>query len=380
MNVIIAGGGTGGHIYPGLAIAKALERISHDLRVVFVGTAKGLEAKIIPREGYEIQFIRSEGVVRRGLLRGGLALMKIPLSMIDSVRIFRQVRPDIAIGVGGYSSGPVILVAWLMGIPTVIHEQNTLPGLTNRILSRFVDAVAVTYQESMNYFPREKIYLTGNPVREEILQGDRERGYERFSLEKDRFTIFVFGGSRGSSTINRAVVDSLDFLESLRDRIQFLHQTGDRDMRDVKEAYRAKNFRGTIISFTNEMADAYAVADLVISRAGATTLAELTACGKAAILIPYPFAAGDHQELNARKLMDIGAARVIRDRDLDGRTLSGLIIHLINSPGELSEMSRASASLGNVHAAGRILEIIGGLIKKKSGQGGESSTTLVVRG
>jgi len=379
MNVIIAGGGTGGHIYPGLAIAKALERISHDLRVVFVGTAKGLEAKIIPREGYEIQFIRSEGVVRRGLLRGGLALMKIPVSMIDSVRILRQVRPDIAIGVGGYSSGPVILSAKLMGIPAMIHEQNTLPGLTNRILSRFVDAVAVTYQESMNYFPREKTYLTGNPVREEILQGDRERGYERFSLEKDRFTIFVFGGSRGASRINQAVVEALDFLQGLRDRVQFLHQTGERDLRHVKEVYRLKGFKGTVIPFAHDMADAYAVADLVISRAGATTLAEITACGKAAILVPYPYAAGDHQEINARKLVDIGAAKIVRDSELTGKVLSEMIIHVMNNPDELKKMERLTASLGNPHAIDRILEIIEGLIKKKTGYDSASIRGSILR-
>ena len=379
MNVIIAGGGTGGHIYPGLAIAKALKRISHDLRVVFVGTSKGLEAKIIPREGYEIKFIRSEGVVRRGLFRGGLALIKIPISMIDSIRILRQVGPDIAIGVGGYSSGPVILSAKLMGIPAMIHEQNTLPGLTNRVLARFVDAVAVTYQESMNYFPREKTYLTGNPVREEILHGDRERGYERFSLEKDRFTIFVFGGSRGATKINQAVVEALDFLQKLRDRVQFLHQTGERDLRHVKEIYRLKGFKGTVIPFAHDMADAYAIADLVISRAGATTLAEITACGKAAILVPYPYAAGDHQEINARKLVDIGAARIIRDSELTGKVLSEMIIHVINNPEELRKMERLTASLGNPHAVDRILEIIEGLIKKKTGYDSESVMGSILR-
>jgi UDP-N-acetylglucosamine--N-acetylmuramyl-(pentapeptide) pyrophosphoryl-undecaprenol N-acetylglucosamine transferase len=308
-----------------------------------------------------------------------LALIKIPLSMIDSMRILRQVRPDIAIGVGGYSSGPVILSAKLMGIPAMIHEQNTLPGLTNRILSRFVDAVAVTYQESMNYFPREKAYLTGNPVREEILQGDRERGYERFSLEKDRFTIFVFGGSRGATRINQAVVEALDFLQEFKGHVQFLHQTGERDLMQVKEAYRLKGFKGTVIPFAHNMADAYAVADLVISRAGATTLAEITTCGKAAILVPYPYAAGDHQEINARKLVDIGAARIIRDSELTGKVLSEMIIHVINNPDELRKMERLSASLGNPHATVRILEIIEGLLKKKTGYDNASIRDSILR-
>ncbi|RPI32790.1 MAG: undecaprenyldiphospho-muramoylpentapeptide beta-N-acetylglucosaminyltransferase, partial [Nitrospiraceae bacterium] len=329
MNILIAGGGTGGHIFPAIAVAREFRKAVAEAKITFVGTAKGMEAKIIPKEGYEIRFIRSEGLVGKDIVHTARSLFTIPLSLKDSGRILRELRPDLVLGVGGYSSGPFVLRASMMGIPTIIHEQNTLPGLANRILGKFVDTVAVTYHESIEFFPSEKTFLTGNPIRTEILTGDRERGREIFSLDRDLFTIFVFGGSRGSSSINKAVSESLAYLEPLRDRIQFLHQTGERELDAVREAYRYREFRGTVIPFAYDMADAYAAADLIISRAGATTLAELTACGKAAILVPFPFAAANHQEINARKLWDAGAAQMILERDLNGKTLADLVTYLL---------------------------------------------------
>jgi len=365
MNIIFAGGGTGGHLFPALAVAKKLEKTAGAVKITFVGTVKGIESKIVPREGYDIKFIRSEGLVGKSIFKTIKSLAKIPLSLIDSYRILKNVKPDIIFGVGGYSSGPMLLCAKLMGISTMIHEQNTIPGLTNKILGKFVDVIAVTYHESIKFFPEDKTYLTGNPVREEILHGDREKGYEIFSLDKDRFTVFVFGGSSGASTINNAIGEALVYLEPLKDRIQFLHQTGEKDYDLMKEVYRSRGFKGTVVPFAYEMADAYAVADLIISRAGATTLAELTACGKAAILIPYPFAAGNHQEINARKLWDIGAAQMILDKDLNGKTLSDMIKYLIEDPDALGEMERIGKSLGNREATNKIIELIEGLLKKK---------------
>ncbi len=207
--------------------------------------------------------------------------------------------------------------------------------------------------------------MTGNPVREEIVKGNRERGYKTFSLEKDLFTIFVFGGSSGASHINNAVSEALVYLETFKGKIQFLHQTGDRDFDSMKEVYRSKEFKGTVIPFAYEMADAYAVADLIISRAGATTLAELNACGKAAILVPYPYSAGNHQEINARKLWDIGAAQMIFDKDLNGKTLSDMIKHLIENPDAVGKMGRMSKSLGSREASSKIIDLVMGLVKKK---------------
>lgn len=365
MNIVIAGGGTGGHVFPAIAIAKELTMKIANLKITFIGTTKGIESKIVPKEGYDIRFIKSEGLVGKDLLSTIRSAIKIPLSLKDSQRILKELQPELVLGVGGYSSGPVVLSASMMGIPTMIHEQNTLPGLTNKLLGKFVDTVAVTYHESIRFFPQEKTYLTGNPVRMEILKGDRGRGYKKFSLNKDLFTIFVFGGSLGATHINNAVSEALAYLEPFKDKIQFLHQTGDKDLDAVKEAYRMREFKGTVIPFAYEMADAYAAADLIISRAGATTLAELTACGKAAILVPYPFAAGNHQEINARKLWDVGAAQMILDKDLNGKTLSELIKYLLQDPDAIGQMERTSKSLGNPEATNRIIELMMGLLKKK---------------
>jgi UDP-N-acetylglucosamine--N-acetylmuramyl-(pentapeptide) pyrophosphoryl-undecaprenol N-acetylglucosamine transferase len=365
MNIAIAGGGTGGHIFPALAIARELENEIAGARVTFIGTARGLEAKIIPKEGFDVRFIRSEGLVGRDMLTTIRSALTVPVSIKDAFGILKAVRPDVVLGVGGYSSGPVLLCAKLMGLPTIIHEQNTMPGLANRILGKFVDNVAVTYQESIKFFPKERTFLTGNPVREEIFKGDRERGYKTFNLDREKITIFVFGGSRGASHINSAVGEALVYLESYKENIQFLHQTGDNDFNFVKEIYTEHGFKGTVMPFAFEMADAYAVSDLVISRAGATTLAELTALGKAAILVPYPHAAGDHQAVNARKLWDIGAAHMILDRDVNGKTLSDMIRFLLEDPEAIAEMERTSKSLGSRGAAGKVINLVKGLIKKK---------------
>ena len=365
MKIIIAGGGTGGHIFPALAVARKLQETIANVSITFVGTVRGIESKIIPKEGYEIRFIRSEGLVGKDPVSTIRSVSRVPSSLMDSRRILKEINPDLVMGVGGYSSGPVVLCARLMGIPTFIHEQNTLPGLTNKLLGKFVDTVAVTYHESMKYFSPEKTYLTGNPVREDILKGDRSRGCKTFSLDKERFTIFIFGGSSGAHNINHAVGDALVYLEQFRENIQFLHQTGEKDFDAVKEIYSSKGFKGTVLPFAYEMADAYAVADLIISRAGATTLAELTACGKASILVPYPHAAGNHQEINARKLWDVGAAQMILDSELNGKTLADMIRYLLEDPEAIGEMERTSQSLGSYEATKKIIDLIVGLLKKK---------------
>jgi UDP-N-acetylglucosamine--N-acetylmuramyl-(pentapeptide) pyrophosphoryl-undecaprenol N-acetylglucosamine transferase len=358
MKIIIAGGGTGGHLFPALAIARELKKTIANVSITFVGTVRGIESKVIPKEGYDIRFIRSEGLVGKDLFSTIRSVSRLPLSLMDSRRILKEINPDLVMGVGGYSSGPVVLSARLMGIPSFIHEQNTLPGLTNKLLGKIVNSIAVTYHESMKYFPAEKTYLTGNPVREDILEGDRDRGCKTFSLDKERFTIFIFGGSSGAHNINQALGESLVYL-------QFLHQTGEKDFDSIKEIYSSKGFKGTVLPFAYEMADAYAVADLIISRAGATTLAELTACGKTGILVPYPHAAGNHQEINARKLWDIGAAQMILDRELNGKTLSDMIKYLLEDPEAIGEMERTSQSLGSSDATKKIIELIMGLLKKK---------------
>lgn len=362
---MIAGGGTGGHLFPGLAVAEEFKRRNSGSEVMFVGTEHGIEAKIIPREGYPIKFLRSEGVVGLSLLRKIKAVGKLILSIIDANRILQSVLPDIVIGVGGYASGAVVFIANMRSIPTMIHEQNSVPGLTNRILGRFVKRVCVTYQESLSFFPSGKTFLTGNPIRSKILKGERDSACRLFSLDKDMFTVFIFGGSSGASSINRAMINALNYIIDLKEKIQFLHQTGDKDYESVREAYRKAGVKGTVTSFIYQMTEAYAVADIVISRAGATTLAELTALGKPAILVPYPYAAGRHQEFNAIKLREMGAAFMILDNELKGETIAGYIRQMYENDSIRIEMQRASRGLGRPDASKRIVDIAVSLVKGK---------------
>jgi UDP-N-acetylglucosamine--N-acetylmuramyl-(pentapeptide) pyrophosphoryl-undecaprenol N-acetylglucosamine transferase len=357
MKVMIAGGGTGGHLFPGLALAEEFKRRDAGTEVIFVGTEHGIEAKIIPREGYPLQFVRAEGIAGKPLMKKMTAAATIAASFLDARRILASAGPDIVIGVGGYASGAVVLVASLKSVPTLIHEQNSVPGATNRILGRFVDRVCVTYQESMPAFPAGKTFLTGNPVRLKIMKGDRESACRLFSLDPDLFTIFIFGGSSGASSINRTMVDALNHLGDLKENVQFLHQTGDRDLQGIRDAYRKAGAKGTVAPFIFQMAEAYAAADVVIARAGATTLAELTALGKPAILVPYPHAAGRHQEFNAMKLRDMGAAQVILDHEMNGELMARQIREMYGDARGLREMQKASRGLGTPDASGRIVDI-----------------------
>lgn len=365
MRVIIAGGGTGGHLFPGLAIAEEFKSRDSMTEVVFVGTEYGIEARVVPREGYPIKFLRAEGIVGVSPLKRVKAIAKMSLSMLDSYRIIKEVKPDVMIGVGGYTSGAIMLMASLMSLPTMILEQNCIPGLTNRILGKFMRAICITYQESISFFPKAKTFLTGNPVRMNVLRGNSESGYRLFSLDKGLFTAFVFGGSLGAKSINKAVVESLSHMHDLRDKIQFLHQTGMRDYEYVKEEYRRLMFKGTVTPFIYQMGEAYAVADIVVSRAGATTLAELTALGKPAILIPYPYAAGHHQELNARKLLEMNASLVIRDSELNGETLAQTIRDLYMNETLRAEMQKNCRALGKPEASAKVVNIAMSLIKKQ---------------
>ena len=373
MRVIIAGGGTGGHLFPGLAIAEEFRNRDDSTEVIFVGTEYGIEARVVPREGYPIKFLRAEGLVGMSVIKKIKAIAKMVFSFVDSYKIIRTVRPDIVIGVGGYASGAATLTAYLMSIPTMILEQNSIPGLTNRILGRFVKAVCITYQESISFFPKVKTFLTGNPVRKQILKGNIESAYRLFSLERGLFTLFIFGGSLGAKSINMAILDALNNLYDLKDKIQFLHQTGTGDYENIRKAYRRFGFKGTITPFIYQMGEAYAIADIVISRAGATTLAELTALGKPAILIPYPYAAGHHQELNARKLFEMGAARMILNSELKGGYLARNIRELYMNEKMRTEMQKNSVVIGRPEACEKAVDIAMSLIKHSSASGGVNS-------
>jgi UDP-N-acetylglucosamine--N-acetylmuramyl-(pentapeptide) pyrophosphoryl-undecaprenol N-acetylglucosamine transferase len=365
MRVIIAGGGTGGHLFPGIAVAEEFVKRDPSTRVVFVGTEHGIEARVIPREGYPIEFLSAEGLVGKDFLRKIVAVYLFLVSICQSLKIISSVRPDVVIGVGGYASVGMVVAARLRGIRTMIMEQNSVPGFANRFLGRFSDVVAVTYQESISFFSREKTFLTGNPVRKKILVKEAADPHAAFGLEKDKFSILIFGGSLGARMINNAMIEALHYLLDLRQNIQFIHQTGEKDLKNVSASYNKLKFHGRVFPFIYQMSDAYSVADLIICRAGATTLSEISAIGKAAILVPYPHAASNHQEFNARKLEDMGAAKVMLDKHLTGEVMAKAIRELYDNPDRRREMQKASKAFGRTDAAEKIVDLSMNLARKR---------------
>ncbi len=350
VRMIIAGGGTGGHLFPGIAIAEEFLRQHPENRVLFIGTERGLEKKILGGLGFPLRTLKVEGLKGRSPIRIPISLLKIPGSLLASFRILRTFQPDVVVGVGGYASGPAVLAARLLGIRTAIAEQNAFPGLTNRILGRFVHRIFVTFPDSANWFPADRLQVTGNPIRAAFLSDQRKTG-----KRDPRFTLLIFGGSQGSQAINRIVMDALDSLEHLKERIRFIHQTGEKDRETVENGYRKGGFAAEVSPFIADMAKTYQEADLLLCRAGATSIAEITAGGKAAILIPFPFAVNDHQTKNAELLVRAGAAEMIPERELDGRRLAAEIERLYRQPEEIQKMEKASTSIGNIRAAAAIV-------------------------
>lgn len=357
MRVIIAGGGTGGHIYPGVAVAKEFQRRDPSTEVVFVGTVHGLEVKIIPREGFRLEFIEIAGLKNVSFMSRLKTLLMLPGSFLQARSLIRRIEPDIVIGVGGYSSGPVLLVAAWMGLPTLIIEPNALPGFTNRRLARFIDRAAVTFEVTRPYFAGKAV-VTGNPVRQEFQQLPKKE-------RTDCFHLLIFGGSQGAHAINVAMVEALSALSSQKARLSITHQTGEKDLEMVKQGYEKMGWEADVRPFLHEMAREFERADVVISRAGATTVAELTAAGKAAILVPFPFAADDHQRKNAEALAEAGAAKMILQQDLTGERLAREIKSLLTEPARIDEMERASRSLARADAAQRTVDLALEVLKEK---------------
>ncbi len=324
--MIIAGGGTGGHLYPGIAIAREILQESSS-EVLFVGTEQGIEAKVLPNEGLPVRFIsvgKLKGMKLAAILR---TLLTLPRSIVQSLSLLREARPGVVIGVGGYSSGPVALAAWGLGIPLIIVEPNSYAGLANRVLGRIADQVILCFPGSdrLKFFPKKKTFSTGPLVRQGIELGSREKALKDFGLDPGRFTVFVMGGSGGAHAINMAMKQAASLIREGAGKLQVLHQTGERDAEEVNAGYRDAGLKAVVLPYIHDMAGAYAAADLVVSRSGATTVAELAVCGKRAVLIPFPFAADNHQEYNARMLAARGAADVIVQRELTPHMLAAVI-------------------------------------------------------
>ena len=364
MRVAIAGGGSGGHLFPGIAVAEEFKKRGDDIEVIFIGTEKGLEARVIPVEGYTIKLLKTEGVLGRSFMRKIIALYRAASSVFASMSIYKESRPDIVIGTGGYVSVGPVVAARLLSIPVLLMEQNMMPGMANRVLAKIADKVAVTYHESIPTFGRAKAVRTGNPVRESILKGDRELALDIFSLEQGRQTVLVLGGSSGAKSINDTMVLALNGLLDCRDGIQFLHQTGQADYERIRGIYRELGFNAMVAPFIHQMPEAYALSNMVVSRAGATTLAELTALGKPMLLVPYRHAAG-HQEFNARKLVEAGGARLIREQDLTPELLAANIKELYLSEELRGDMRRQSRTLGRKDAAARVVDLAVSILRGK---------------
>ena len=350
--VLIAGGGTGGHLYPGIAVARELMARVPDARVVFVGTATGIEARVVPQEGFALETIRSAGIKGKSLpaLARGLALL--PLSALDAVQVISRHRPSVVIGVGGYSSGPVVALAALRGIPTLLMEQNAMPGFTNRSLARLVRAAAVTYETTREYFGA-KAFVAGNPVRPEFVAAADRRTED---AADGRTRVLVFGGSQGAHAINVAMVAAAPQLVADQPGVAVTHQTGERDLESVRQGYRAAGLPARVEPFLFAMDREMTGADLVVSRAGATTLAELTAAGRPSILVPLPTATDDHQRKNAMALASRGAAVVIDQADLTGPRLAGEILALAADAERRRRMREAARSMARPNAAKLIVD------------------------
>jgi UDP-N-acetylglucosamine--N-acetylmuramyl-(pentapeptide) pyrophosphoryl-undecaprenol N-acetylglucosamine transferase len=352
VRVLIAGGGTGGHLYPGLAVARELERLAPGIVVTFAGTARGLEARVLPREGFELDLLRSAGL--RGSLRArirGAALLAAGLA--DAWRIVSRRRPDVVVGVGGYSSGPVVLAAALRGIPTLVLEQNAVPGLTNRLLARVVRAAAVAFEATLPYFGGRG-FVAGNPVRPEFAA--RFAGEEIPRAAGGPVRVLVFGGSQGAHAINVAMAEAAPRLRAGTAPLAITHQTGERDLEMVREAYGRAGLDVRVEPYLYDMASEMAAADLVVCRAGATTIAELAVAGRPAILVPLPQAADDHQRRNARVLEEAGAAVVIEQRELTGERLAREIAALADDPARRRALGAAVRRFARPEAARTIAE------------------------
>jgi UDP-N-acetylglucosamine--N-acetylmuramyl-(pentapeptide) pyrophosphoryl-undecaprenol N-acetylglucosamine transferase len=349
LRIVIAGGGTGGHLFPGIAVARELLRRRPDAQITFAGTARGIESRVVPREGFQLDLLRSAGLKGMSLAARLRGVLLLPASGLDAWQIVSRRAPQLVMGVGGYSSGPVVLAAAVRRIPTLLLEQNAVPGLTNRLLARFVSAAAVTFESTVTFFGRRG-FVTGNPVRPEFFESvpdARPEGPPR---------ILIFGGSQGAHAINLAMVEAAPRLAAHGGGMAITHQTGERDLEYVRDGYRRAGLTARVEPFLYAMDREMKAADLVVCRAGATTIAELTAAGRAAVFIPLPTAADDHQRRNAEVLARAGAAELLEQQGLTGERLAERIVGLALDQEKRSAMSRAARGLAKPDAARAIVD------------------------
>jgi UDP-N-acetylglucosamine--N-acetylmuramyl-(pentapeptide) pyrophosphoryl-undecaprenol N-acetylglucosamine transferase len=368
LRVLIAGGGTGGHLFPAIALAD--EIIGRGGVVRFVGTAAGLEARVLPAGGYDLKLITVSGLKRVGVAGVARGLLRLPAALLQSRRLIAEFRPDAVVGVGGYASGPVVLAAALARRPTAVMEQNSVPGVTNRALGRVCRRVYIALEPAREHFPARKTVLLGNPVRRAI----REVAAQPAAAGA-RPRVLAVGGSQGAHVVNEHLAQAVTLLHQRGQGFSLLHQTGAADLEAMQGRYRALDPTGTVLearAFVDDMATAYREADVVVGRAGATTIAELCAVGRPAILVPFPFAADNHQEINARVLERAGAARVILQADLTPARLADALDALLGDAAARATMAAATRALGRPDAARDIADDLERLVAPASAdRGGE---------
>lgn len=356
MRILIVLGGTGGHIYPGLALGEKLRTRNNE--VILVGRRGGIGERIAEESGLSFFQIVGEGLVRGFSLKVFLFLWKSIRGFFQSVKILRSFKPDMVLGMGGYLAFPVVLAAKICGINCAIHEQNVLPGLANRVLARIVDRIMVSFKETERYFPSKKTFLTGNPVRQSILSCPRSEGLRKLNLVEGKKSILVFGGSQGARSVNMAMVKALNFLTPVRKKIQIIHIVGVEQFSEIREEYEKRDYSACVLPYLLHMEYAYSCSDLVISRSGASTVAEIIAKGLPSILIPYPYATAGHQKANAEFLSKRGTCLLIEDNQLTGELLADTIINLIDNEAVLKEMAENTKSLSTDDAATRMADLI----------------------
>lgn len=354
--VLVAGGGTGGHLFPGLAVVEELRRRVPDVQVYFVGTSRGIESRVLPARGEDLTLLEVTPLKGQGLSARVASFARIPTAMSGASALMRRLEPDLVLGVGGYASGPVLLAAALGGRPTAVLEQNASVGLTNRILARFVRRAYVTFDETVAVFGESKSRVTGNPVRRDFVDFAHRALSDPEGFESRARSVLVLGGSQGARKLNEVVPLGLQRAGVAERGLKVIHQTGESMRADVEERYRALGIDAEVVSFIDEIARAYANATLVVARAGASTLAELCAIGRASILVPFPFAADDHQTKNAAALEAQGAAICVPESNLDEQSLASAVTGLLDDPRKRQEMALFARQHGRPDAAAAIVD------------------------
>ena len=359
MKVLIAGGGTACHINPGIAIAKYIKQKEPDTEIMFIGTQRGLEMKLVPIEGFLLRTIKVKGFKRKLSVDTIIAVKELFQGLAEARKVIKEFKPDFVIGTGGYVCGPVIFMASRMKIPTVIHESNAFPGVTNKILSRFTDAVAISFEESLKYLKSsKKVVLTGNPIRVELLQTDKEKARRKLGIDAITKVVVIVGGSLGAAKINKAVVEMLcDYYKSKDFKIIFATGQAQYDS-IIEELGNKKPVSAEVVPYIYDAAAVYSAADLIVCRAGAITSSEITALGLPSVLIPSPYVTANHQEYNARAVESKGGAVLLLEKDLNGEVLYKTIIDLVNNKEKLDKMSENAKRIGIKNATEIIYSLI----------------------